>query len=228
MRKKTSIRGLTLTELLVVITIIGILALLLLSVITGQKKIAKAKTKYIANRDALMTEATHMQWDYYDVSNPSQGRRISEIYFDESVRDQDLHYMWELVEPNFHLRDRIVSIKLLDLQKTGFEDHWMTNMIGVWRGQPYRLEGLKFLSLDYTQVSDKGISFLYKYDPVLQHNTLPLQPHLMKYYAMTNLQQISLLRCPNITKKGVADLKKGLPGIVVITDWDPNPKGQVF
>ena len=228
MNKKSSISGLTLVELLVVVTIIGILASILLPVITGQKKVARAKLKYTANRDALMTESSKMVWDYYEASNPSQGRRISEIYFDPSVQTKDLHYMWELIEPQFHLRHRMVSIKLLNFESSDFQDHWMTNMIGVWRGLPYRLEGLQILTLDYTAVTDKGIKHLYSYDPALQGSTLPVQQHLMQDYAMTNLLQISLLKCPNITRKGVADLKKGLPGVVVISNWDPNPQGQIF
>ena len=228
MSKNTSNRGLTLTELLLVVAIIGILSSLLLSVIVNQKRLTKHRLKYIQNRDALMAEASEVRWDYHEATNPSQDRRISEIYFDPSIQPRDLHFMWEIIEPDFHLRDRMMALRVLDFCDSEFQDHWMTNMIGVYRGFPYRLEGLRSLAFDYTPISDKGIAFLYKYDPSIQQNKhQQVEWQLMKNYPMTNLVQISLLGCRNITRKGVGQLKKAIPGIVVITDWDPHPPGQL-
>lgn len=219
-------RGLSLIEILVVITILGILASMLLSVIANQKKLAKQRLKYIQNRDAIMAEAKEVIWNYADPSNPGEGRRLSKVYFDPSIQDRDLHYLWELIDPFFHHRDRMVALRLLDFAHSDFNDQFMTNIIGVQKSRPYRLEGLKLLCLDYTKVTDDGLKFLYKHDTKLQPKTGAIAPAWAWDYPMTNLVAVSVRGCPGVTRSGVADLKQNLPNLIVIADWDLNPKGS--
>ena len=225
-KNEKSRKGLTLVEILVVVVIIGILATMLLSVIANQKKLAKQRLKHIQNRDAIMATAKEVIWNYTDPSNPGEGRRMSKVYFDPDIKDRDLHYLWELIDPFYHHRDRMVALRHLDFARSDFNDQFMTNIIGLKMGRPYRLEGLKLLCLDYTKVTDSGLKFLHKHNPQLQPKAGALAPAWAWDYPMTNLVAVSVIGCPGVTKSGVADLKQNLKNLIVITDWDMNPKGS--
>ena len=95
--------------------------------------------------------------------------------------------------------------------------------IGVdFKGYPYRLEGLEYLQLENTFITDAGLRFLYQHDNRIQPASDKMQANLAASYPMKSLKKINLYGCKGITKKGVSELKKALPGIIVITTWDSN------
>lgn len=59
--------------------------------------------------------------------------------------------------------------------------------------------------------------------PYLQPKAPPIQADQAQYYAMTNLLEINVYGCKKVTKQGIADFKKALPNVKVISSFDPNP-----
>ena len=221
--RQSGIRGATLIEIMVAVAVLGILAAMLLTVIGKQSGQAKDRTDYVAYRDALMAIAKECKWNYHEQTDPNMDRRIKELIFAPDVRDEHLHYLWAMLQRQFHYRFKTTSLSKLSFNQCEFSDSWMTNIIGVDRvGFPYRTEGLRILELDYTPVTDRGLAFLYKHEKAMQPTAGKIQAGLAGQYAMTNLGKISVYGCPNVTQAGIAELKRNIPGIVVISRWEPD------
>ena len=179
---------------------------------------------YIQNRDALVAMANHHEWNYVNPSDPSAGRRIKGLEFDGSIREHDLFYLWEIIQPHFPFREKMFEMNSMVFNDTTFADRWMTNLIGIDRtGYPYRTEGLKVLLLENSEISDIGLRMLYEHVHQMQPKAPKIQSEMVSNYAMTNLMEISVFGCKNVTRKGIADLKKAIPHIKVISTFDPNP-----
>ena len=223
--KKRSNRGaaaFTMIEMMVVITIILMLAALLLGSIGGQASKSKARVDYLQWRDDLVALAKWFRWDYHKSGDPQAGRKIAELEFDPSVRDEDLHHLWELIQPHFMFNHRMNKLDFLNFKRSAFADHWMTNIIGIDQtGYPYRLGGLERLNLEGTRIRDNGLKVLYQPMPYLQPGQPDIQPDMNSSYAMTNLLKIDLYKCKKVTEQGIADLKKAFPHIKVRSNWDP-------
>ena len=214
----------TMVEILVVIAVIVLLGTILLGSIGRQGGIAEKKVIYLQNRDALVTMANDHEWNYVNPSDPSAGRRIKGLEFDGSLREHDLFYLWEIIQPHFPFREKMFELASMNFNDTYFADRWMTNLIGVDRtGYPYRTEGLEILLLENTPISDVGLRMLYQHVQQMQPKAPKIQAELASSYAMTNLLEISIFGCTNVTRNGIADLKKAIPHIKVISTFDPNP-----
>ena len=214
----------TMIEIMVVITIILMIAGLLLGSMGGQSKKAKDRMNYLQWRDAIVAESKWHKWNYLKPSDPNAGRLIAELEFDASIRDADLHNLWELIQPHFIMNWKMNDLDLLNSNDSYFADNWMTNIIGIDRtGYPYRLQGLQRLWLENTYVSDNTLKVLYQPMPYLQPKSPPIQAEMAWDYAMTNLLEINVYGCKKVTKQGIADLKKAFPHIRVISTFDPNP-----
>ena len=214
----------TMIEIMVVITIILMIAAMLLGSLSGQSGRAKDRVDYLQWRDARVAEAQWHKWNYLKPSDPQAGRQIAELEFDASIRDGDLHHLWELIQPHFILNYRMYDLDFLNFQDSYFADHWMTNIIGIDRtGYPYRLEGLQRLHLENTKVSDNALKVLYQPMPYLQPKAPPIQADRAISYPMTNLMELNVFGCKKVTPQGIADLKKAFPHIRVISTFDPNP-----
>jgi hypothetical protein len=99
----------------------------------------------------------------------------------------------------------------------------MTNLIGIDRtGYPYRVDGLQRLNLEKTKISDVGLRMLYQHVPELQPDSPKIQEEEALSYAMTNLLEISVYGCKNVTKKGISELQKALPNLKIISTFNPN------
>ncbi len=211
-------------EILVVIAVIVLLGTILLGAIGRQGSIAEKKVIYLQNRDALVAMANHHEWNYVDPIDPNAGRMIRELWFDGSLQEQDLFYLWEIIQPHFPGREKMIELKTMSFNDSDFADRWMTNFIGIDRtGYPYRTEGLEILLLENTQISDVGLRMLYQHVQQMQPKAPKIQAESASSYAMTNLLKISVFGCKNVTRKGIADLKKAIPRIKVISTFDPNP-----
>ena len=223
-RSNRNLAAFTMIEIMVVITIILMIAGLLLGSMGGQSKKAKDRMNYLQWRDDMVSAAAFHKWNYLKPSDPQAGRQIAELEFDASIRDGDLHNLWELIQPHFILAYRMNDLDFLNFNDSYFADHWMTNIIGVDQtGYPYRLQGLQRLFLENTKISDNTLKVLYQPMPYLQPKAPPIQADQSQYYAMTNLLEINVYGCKKVTKQGIADFKKALPGVKVISTFDPNP-----
>ena len=213
----------TMIEIMVVITIILMIAGLLLGSLGGQSKKAKDRMNYLQWRDDIVSAAQWHKWNYLKPSDPQAGRQIAELEFDASIRDKDLHNLWELIQPHFIMNWKMNDLDLLNFNDSYFADNWMTNIIGIDRtGYPYRLQGLQRLWLENTYVSDNALKILYQPMPYLQPKAPPIQGDLNSSYAMTNLLEINVFGCKKVTKQGIADFKKALPHVKVISTFDPD------
>ena len=213
----------TMVEIMVVITIILMIAGLLLGSLGGQSKKAKDRMNYLQWRDDIVSAAQWHKWNYLKPSDPQAGRQIAELEFDASIRDADLHNLWELIQPHFIMNWKMNDLDLLNFNDSYFADNWMTNIIGIDRtGYPYRLQGLQRLWLENTYVSDNALKILYQPMPYLQPKAPPIQGDLNSSYAMTNLLEINVFGCKKVTKQGIADFKKALPHVKVISTFDPD------
>ena len=92
----------TMVEILVVMAIILAMAAMLLGSIGRQGSSAEKKVIYLQNRDALVTISNFHEWNYANPIDPNSGRLISELDFDGSVREHDLFYLWEIIQPHFN------------------------------------------------------------------------------------------------------------------------------
>lgn len=214
----------TMVEMLVVIALVVGLAAMLLGLIGRQGGEAEKKMRYLQNRDALVAVAKWHRWNYIN-GDPRAPRQIEELEFDGSaVKDDDLHYLWENIQPHFPHREKMFDLNLMSFNDTEFADGWMTNLIGIDQtGYPYRAEGLKKLNLEQTLISDVGLRMLYQHVPELQPDSPNIQAELDSTYAMTNLLEINVYGCEKVTEQGIADLKKALPNIKVTSTFDPYP-----
>ena len=220
-------RAATMIEIMTAVAICGILAAMIYPVISSQPGKAKDRTDYLQWRDDLAAAAKHTTWNYNKQTDPQLGRRIQKLEFDPSVRLQDLHYMWRMIQPHFTARFNMIDLEEMNFNDSAFRNQWFTNIIGVdQKGYPYRLEGLEVLELENTFITDAGLRFLYQHDKRIQPSADRIQTELAKSYPLSNLKKINLYGCKSVTKKGVADLKKAFPGIIVITTWDPTPPGS--
>ena len=214
----------TMIEILVVMAIILGLASMLLGSIGRQGSSAEKKVIYLQNRDALVSIANFHEWNYANPINPNAGRLIRGLEFDGSVREHDLFFLWENIQPHFPHREKMIELNMISFNDTEFADRWMTNLIGIdITGYPYRTEGLQTLLLENTQISDVGLRMLYQHVWELQPDSPKIQQEEESSYAMTNLLEISVYGCLKVTKQGIADLKKAFPHIKVISTFDPNP-----
>ena len=213
----------TMIEILVVMAIILGLAAMLLGSIGRQGSSAEKKVVYLQNRDALVAIANFHEWNYANPIDPNSGRLIRELEFDGSVREHDLFYLWEIIQPHFPHRDKMDELSLLSFNDTEFADRWMTNLIGIdITGYPYRTEGLQILLLENTQISDVGLRMLYQHVWELQPASPKIQQGEDSSYAMTNLLEISVYGCKDVTKKGISELQKALPNLKIISTFNPN------
>ena len=213
----------TMVEIMVVITIILMIAAMLLGSLSGQSGRAKDRVDYLQWRDAIVAESKWHKWNYLKPSDPQAGRQIAELEFDASIRDKDLHNLWELIQPHFLMNWKMNDLDLLNFNDSYFADNWMTNIIGIDRtGYPYRLQGLQRLWLENTYVSDNALKVLYQPMPYLQPKAPPIQAEMNSSYAMTNLLEINVFGCKKVTKQGIADFKKALPHVKVISTFDPD------
>ena len=51
--------------------------------------------------------ANHHNWNYLNPIDPNAGRLISELEFDGSLREHDLFYLWEIIQPHFQHRKKM-------------------------------------------------------------------------------------------------------------------------
>jgi type II secretory pathway pseudopilin PulG len=225
-RSRRDALAITMIEMMVTITVAVILASILLVSLGKQSGRANERVIYLQNRDALMATAYDTQWNYQKPGEPNEGRLLTELHFDGSVQDGDLHYLWEIIQPHFRYREKLRMLRMLNFNDSEFADNWMTNLIGVDRtGYPYRTEGLERLFLENTLISDSGLAFLYQHEPALQPRAGAIQQELKQFYPMSTLKVINLYGCPNVTRKGVAKLRKAFPNIIIISTWNPSPAG---
>ena len=209
-------------EILVVIAVIVLLGTILLGAIGRQGSIAEKKVIYLQNRDALVAMANDHEWNYVNPSDPSAGRRIKGLEFDGSIREHDLFYLWEIIQPHFPLRYKMFEMTSMSFNDTYFADRWMTNLIGIDRtGYPYRTEGLEILLLENTPISDVGLRMLYQHVQQMQPKAPKIQAELASSYAMTNLMEISVFGCKKVTRKGIRDLQKAFPHLKIISTFTP-------
>jgi len=219
--------AITMIEMMVTITVAVILASILLATLGKQTGRADAKVVYLESRDALMSTANDTQWNYLNPGEVGEGRLITELHFDGSLRDQDLHHLWKLIQPRFTHRDKLRMLYTLNFNDTVFADNWMTNLIGIDRtGSPYRTEGLEILSLEHTLISDRGLAFLYQHDLRVQPGARPIQQGMGTFYPMRTLKSINLYGCRFVTKRGITGLQQAFPNLIIISTWDPNPLGN--
>jgi|TARA_B100000959_G_scaffold256550_1_gene289837 hypothetical protein len=213
----------TMIEIMVVLALVISMAAVLLGAIGRQGSSAEQKVIYLQNRDALVAISNFHKWNYLNPTDPNAGRMIEELEFDGSVREPDLFYLWELIQPHFPHRDKMVDLDLLSFNDTEFGDRWMTNLIGIDQtGYPYRTEGLQTLLLENTQISDVGLKMLYSHVSELQPQMPKIQEGEASLYAMTNLTEISVHGCKNVTRKGIGDLQKALPNLKIISTFNPH------
>ena len=212
----------TMIEILVGIAVIVLLGTILLGSIGRQGGIAEKKVIYLQNRDALVAMANDHEWNYVNPSDPSAGRRIKGLEFDGSIREHDLFYLWEIIQPHFPFRYKMFEMTSMSFNDTYFADRWMTNLIGIDRtGYPYRTEGLKTLLLENTQISDVGLRMLYQHVPEMQPKAPKIQADLVSLYPMTNLMEISVFGSKKVTRKGIRDLQKAFPQLKIISTFKP-------
>ena len=212
----------TMIEMLVVIALIVGMAAMLLGLVGRQGGVAEKKMRYLQNRDALVAIAKWHRWNYVN-GDPRAPRLIEELEFDVDARDDDLHYLWENIQPHFPHRDKMSELIVLSFNDTEFADRWMTNLIGIDQtGYPYRAEGLQKLYLEKTLISDVGLRMLYQHVWELQPDSPKLQQEEDSSYAMTNLIEISVYGCIKVTRRGIADLNKALPNLKIISTFNPN------
>jgi type II secretory pathway pseudopilin PulG len=214
----------TMIELMVVVTIIIMIAAMLLGSLGSQSSRAEDRMNYLQWRDALVAIAKNFKWDYHKPSDPNAGRKLAELEFDESVRKKDLYYLWELIQPHFPERTKMIQLDSMYFNDSYFGDQWMTNLIGIDKtGYPYRTEGLEKLHLENTPLTDTGLKHLYQHVSYLQPKAPQIQAGMGIDYPMTNLLEINVFGCKGVTKQGIADLKKAFPHIKVISNWNANP-----
>ena len=210
----------TLIELLVSITVIIILGTMVLGKIGAAGSIAEKKVIYLQNRDALVAMANHHEWNYVDPIDPNAGRMIKGLEFDGSLREHDLFYLWEIIQPHFPYREKMVELDSMTFNDTDFADRWMTNFIGIDRtGYPYRTDGLKTLLLENTQISDIALRMLYQHVPEMQPKAPKIQADLVSLYPMTNLMEISVFGCKKVTRQGIRDLQRAFPHLKIISTF---------
>ncbi|MDP7012077.1 MAG: type II secretion system protein [Verrucomicrobiota bacterium] len=222
-RPSRDVAAYTMIEIMVVVTIVIMIASVLLGSLGSQSSRAKDRVNYLQWRDDVVSAAQFHKWNYLKPSDPNAGRQIAELEFDASIRDKDLHNLWELIQPHFVFNYRMNDLDFLNFNDSYFADHWMTNIIGVDQtGYPYRLQGLQRLHLENTKVSDNALKVLYQPMPYLQPKSPPIQAEYASLYPMTNLLEINVYGCKKVTKQGIADLKKAFPHIKVISNFDQN------
>ena len=225
-RSRRDALAITMIEMMVTITVAVILASFLLVSLGKQSGRANEKVIYLQNRDALMTAANDTQWNYQKPGEAYEGRLLTELHFDGSLRDQNLHYLWEIIQPHFKHRDKLRMLNTLNFNDTEFADNWMTNLIGVDRtGYPYRTEGLEILMLENSLISDRGLAFLYKHERALQPRAGAIQQELKQLYPMKTIKIINLYGCRYVTKRGITKLQNAFPNLIIISTWDPSPPG---
>ena len=223
-QSRREVRAITMIEMMVTITVAVILGSFLLSTLGKQSGRANDRVIYLQDRDALMTAAVDTQWNYQKPGEVNEGRLLTELHFDGSVRSKDLHYLWELIQPQFQHRDKLRMLFTLNFNDSEFEDSWMTNLIGINRiGYPYRVDGLEVLLLEHTLITDQGLAFLYKHDTGLQPASGQIQQDMGQFYPMSTLKRINLYGCRNVTKRGITRLQQAFPDLIIISTWDPNP-----
>ena len=218
--------AITMIEMMVTITVAIIMAGVLMVALGKQSGRANQRVVYLQDRDALMSTAYDTQWNYQNPGEANEGRLITELHFDGSVQDGDLHYLWELIQPHFQYRDKLRMLSTLNFNDSEFEDSWMTNLIGVDRtGYPYRTEGLENLWLENTLISDRGLAFLYQHESALQPGAAAIQTELKQLYPMKTLKVINVYGCRFVTKRGITKLQNAFPNVIIISTWDPSPPG---
>jgi hypothetical protein len=211
-------------EMLVVMTLVVGMAAMLLGAIGAKGSSAEMKMRYFSNRDALVAFAKSHKWNYLNLTDPRAERMLEELEFDVDARDDDLHYLWENIQPHFPHRDKMSELIVLSFNDTEFADRWMTNLIGVDQtGYPYRTDGLQRLYLENTQITDVGLKMLYVHVLELQPDSPKIQQEEVSSYAMTNLLEISVYGCRNVTRKGISDLQKAFLNLRIISTFNPNP-----
>ena len=209
-------------ELMVTVAVAIILAGVLMVAIGKQSGRANERVIYLQNRDALMASAYDTQWNYQEPGEANEGRLLTELHFDGSIQDDDLHYLWEIIQPHFKYRDKLRMLSTLNFNDTEFGDQWMTNLIGIdHTGYPYRTEGLEVLLLENTKISDRGLATLYEPDRSLQPSAEQIQSGMEPFYPMRSLKRINLYGCRNVTKMGITGLQQAFPDLVIITTWNP-------
>ena len=221
-RSRRSAGAITLIEMMVVIAVAAILASILLAALGKQSGRANDRVIYLQDRDALMTAANETKWNYKNPGEANEGRLITELHFDGDLGDDDLHYLWELIQPHFKYRDKLRKLYTLDFNDSEFEDNWMTNLIGISRiGYPYRTEGLENLYFENSQISDRGLAFLYQHEPALQPRAGVIQAELKQFYPMSTLKTVNVYGCVNVTKRGITKLQNAFPNLIIISTWNP-------
>ena len=209
-------------ELMVTVAVAIILAGVLMVAIGKQSGRANERVIYLQNRDALMASAYDTQWNYQEPGEANEGRLLTELHFDGSIQDDELHYLWELIQPHFKYRDKLRMLYTLDFNDSEFEDNWMTNLIGLdHTGYPYRTEALENLSLENTRISDRGLAFLYQHEPAMQPQAGAIQQELKQFYPMSTLKTVSVYGCVNVTKRGITKLQNAFPNLIIISTWNP-------
>ncbi len=228
-RARREVRAVTMIELMTTVAIAGILAAMIYAVIGSAPGKAKDRTDYLQYRDDIMAAAKPggTKWNYQKSSDPSAGRLLAGLEFDPSVKIEDLHNLWLMIQPQFVMRFKMMQLDELNFNDSRFRNNWFTNIIGIdHKGYPYRLEGLEYIQLENTHITNDGLRFLYQHDKRIQPSSDKVQTELAANYPMKSLKKINIYGCNGVSKKGVAELKKALPGIIVITTWDPTPPGS--
>ena len=101
-------------EIMVTVTVATILASILLVTLGDKTGRANQDVIYLQDRDALMALSDDTQWNYQKPGEVNEGRLLTELHFDGSIRDMDLHYLWEIIQPHFKHRAKLRMLRVLN------------------------------------------------------------------------------------------------------------------
>ena len=200
LKRRAKQRGFSAAEIMVTVAIAGVMAAMILPAIVNTKRMTKRRIDYIQYRDYLRAVAVTFQ-ETLHLEQPllvSLDFTSTELKF-EHCKDY-LGEMFYSSMMNGFAYPEMRYLNELNFSDTAYNDEWTQYIIPA--------PALAHLHLDRTQITDATLAQI---SGDAEEDFIYGRAH-----PMSKLKTLSLVQCPNITKKGIQGVRDAIPGCHII------------